>query len=169
MGQGIKDIIIKEKFEHTGIFSFDAAYAYAYNWFKDESFKVIEEKYKEKLVGTSEKEIEFEWTCTKRISDYFKEEIRIKQKTERMSEVEVEIDGKKKKTNKGKMEMEIKGTLISDPDSKWDASPWYTFLRDVYSKYVISGRVDKMEDEVEDDVIDFKEKMKEFLEITGKR
>ena len=63
----------------------------------------------------------------------------------------------------------IKGVLVRDPDSAWDAKPFYKFIRDVYNKYIIPGRVDVMEDKVRSDVKDFKEQIKAFLELSGKR
>ena len=54
-----------------------------------------------------------------------------------LTDVEVEIDGKKKKMNKGKAGLEIKGILTRDPDSKWDTSAFYSFIRDIYNKYII--------------------------------
>ena len=165
---GIKDVLIKEKLEDSGIFTFDEVYSYAYTWFKDEGFTLVEEKYQEKVTGNA-REIKFEWVGTKDLSDYFKEELKVKVEVEAMTDVEVEIDGKKKKSNKGKIKFEVKGTLISDKASKWEASPFYAFWREVYNKYLISARVDALEDKVKDDVVDFKEKIKALLENSGKR
>lgn len=163
-----KDLLINEKVEFNGVFDFEEAYAYAFEWFKEEEYGLIEEKYKEKVVGNG-RDIEFEWSATKRISDYFKIEIKTKVRVDGLTDVEVEAEGKKKKSNKGRIEIGIKGVLIKDPDSKWDSTPFYKFLRDIYSKYIIPGRIDQMEDRVKDDVRDFKEKMKLFFEISGKR
>ncbi|MSS75041.1 hypothetical protein EXS73_02410 [Candidatus Pacearchaeota archaeon] len=163
-----KDLLIKEKLEHTGLFSFDDFYAFAYTWFKDESYGVTEEKYSEKHSGGA-KEITVEWKCAKGMSDYFKIEIGVKFETRGLTDVEVESDGKKKKTNKGTVSVEIKGALIQDPSSKWNESPTYTFMRELYAKYLIPGRVDTMEDAVKGNVRDFKEKLKIFLESTGRR
>ena len=163
-----KDLLINEKVEFSGVFNFEEAYAYAFNWFKDEGYGLIEEKYKEK-VGGSGRDIEFEWSASKGVSDYFKVEIKVKVRVDGLTDVEVEMDGKKKKSNKGRMDIGIKGILVKDPESKWDESPWYKFLRDVYSKYIIPSRIDAMEDRVKDGVKEFKEKMKLFFEISGKR
>ena len=163
-----KDLLIKEKLEHAGLFSFDDLYSYAYNWFKDEGYGVTEEKYSEKHSGSS-KDITVEWKCKKQLSDYFAMELGVKFEILGLTEVEVEFDGKKKKTNKGRAIIEVKGALIKDPDSAWDESPGWKFMRDVYNKYVIPGRVDTMEDKAKGDTRDFKEKLKTFLESTGRR
>lgn len=163
-----KDLLIKEKLEHVGLFSFDDLYSYAYGWFKEEGYGVTEEKYSEKH-SNGAKDITVEWKCAKGMSDYFKVEIGVKFEVLGLIEVEVEQEGKKKKTNKGRVTIEAKGVLVQDPSSKWDESPTYKFMRELYSKYIIPGRVDTMEGKVGGDVRDFKEKLKIFLESTGRR
>lgn len=163
-----KDLVIKEKLEHSGVFNFEEAYAYAFRWFKDESYGLVEDKYSEKVSGNA-RDIKLEWKATKQISDYFKIDIGIKMEVEGLTDVEVEIDGKKRKSNKGKISIELKGVLVRDPESKWDVSPFYRFMRDVYNKYIVPRRADEMEDRVKDDVRDFKENMKLFFELSGKR
>src|SRR3989344_9222627 len=114
-----KNILIKEVLEHVGIFSFSDFYEYAYKWFKGEDYGVIEEKYAEKVSGSA-RDYTVEWKATKDLSDYFKIEISMKVEIKNATEVEVEMDGVKRKMNKGFMRMELKGTLIRDPSSKWD-------------------------------------------------
>jgi len=163
-----KDLLIGEKVDFNGVFNFEEAYAYAFNWFRDEGYGLVEEKYSEKVTANG-RDIRFEWSASKTISDYFKIEMKVKVEVEGLTDVEVEIEGKKKKSNKGKISFGIKGVLTKDIGSKWDVSVFYQFLRDVYNKYIIPSRVDKIEDRVRDDVQDFKEKMKVFFEISGKR
>jgi hypothetical protein len=42
-------------------------------------------------------------------------------------------------------------------------------MKDVYNKYVIPGRILNMRMRVEDDVRTFKDELKAFLELSGKR
>ena len=71
-----KDRIIEEKISHSGIFDFKSFYSYAHSWFKEEKFGVVEEKYSEKVSGNS-RDITIEWLATRKLSDYFKIEIKI--------------------------------------------------------------------------------------------
>lgn len=71
--------------------------------------------------------------------------------------------------NKGKINIEIKGTLIKDPQSKWEISPYYRFWRDVYNKYIIPGRIDNTSEQISGDVVGLKEELKSYLELSGKR
>ena len=165
---GEKELVIKEKVEHSGLLDFQAFYGYAHSWLKEEDYGVIEEKYSEKVSGNS-REITVEWKGTKKLSDYFKIELGIKMEVKELVPVEVEIDGKKQKMQKGKLSVEMKGTLVKDPDNKWESSASMRLMRDWYNKYIIPSRVDSMEGKVDDDVKDFKEQLKSFLELSGKR
>jgi hypothetical protein len=160
--------VIKEKLDHSGIFDFAAFYGYAHSWFKNELYGVVEEKYSEKVSGGA-RDISIEWKAIKFISDYFRFEHVIKMEVAGLTDVEVEIEGKKRKMNKGKIAIEIKGVLIKDPGSKWEESKFLQFWREVYDKYIIRSRVDVMENKAMDDVRDWKDAMKAYLELTGKR
>ena len=72
--------------------------------------------------------------------------------------------------NRGKIALEIKGMMIKDPKNTWDETkPIYKFLREVYDKYIIPSRVDAMRDKIEADVRTFKDEVKAYLVLTGKR
>ena len=71
-----KDRVIEEKVSHSGIFDFKSFYKYAHSWFNEEGFGVVEQKYTEKVSGNS-RDISIEWAVTKKISDYFKIEIKV--------------------------------------------------------------------------------------------
>jgi len=163
-----KELTIKEKVEYTGLFDFPALYSFSHSWFKEAEYGVNEEKYIEKI-KENKKNIDIEWKATKDVSDYFKFEHKIRFEISRLVEVEVEIDGKKKKINQGKLRLEISGTLIRDKDSKWDSSPFSRFMRDVYNKFIIPSRVNEVKKEISNDVRNFKEEIKAFLELTGRR
>ena len=113
-----KEEVIKEKITHSGVFNFSEFYSYAHSWLKEEDYGVAEEKYNEKVSGNS-RDITIEWKASKEVSDYFKVSIKVEFQIEGLVDVEVEVDGKKKKTNKGKVTVDIKAALLKDPESKW--------------------------------------------------
>jgi GTP1/Obg family GTP-binding protein len=163
-----KDLIVKEKMSHNGIFDFEGFYSFCHGWFDEENYGVVEERYDEKVAG-NKKNIFYQWKANKKLSDYFKIEQDIKFFVNDLTDVEVEIDGTKKKMNKGNIAIEIKGALVKDYKSKWDVSPLNKFLRDVYNKFIVSGRVDALEGKTEEDAQTFKEEVKAYLELSGKR
>ncbi len=163
-----KELVIEENFDHSGIFDFNAFYKFMHGWLDDEGFGVIERRYSEKISGNT-RDIAFEWFATKAVSDYFRIEIKMKFEAEKLNDVEVEIDGDKKKMNKGKVKGKFEAALVKDPDSKWDRAPFTRFMRDVYNKYIIPARIGNMQEEVRKYVITFKEAIKRFLELSGRR
>lgn len=163
-----KDLVIKEKLEHSGIFDFKGLYGYAHSWLKEEGYGVTEDKYSESVTGNT-RFIQVEWSISKKVSDYFKFEVSVKYEISGLTDVEVEIDGQRKKMNKGKVSIDFKGTLVTDHESKWESSPTNRFLRDVYNKFIIPSRISNMKDRLSGDVRSLKEDIKEFLDLTGKR
>lgn len=164
-----KDNIVKEKVSYAGLGDFKALYKYARDYLEGENFNVIEDSYSEKVSGSS-KDIEIEWTAAQKLTDYFKATLKLKWRVIGMSDVEVEIDGKKKQMNKFiGLGIEIKGILEKDYNSKWEGTATHRFFKDAYHKFVIPSRVDQKEERVMGAVQNFKEEMKAFLELTGKK
>lgn len=164
-----RDLILKEVVWFVGITNIKDVYNYAYEWLRSEDFTITEDKYKEVVKG-DEKELEIKWVVNKKISDYFRANLEFMWKVLGMKDVEVEIDGKKKKMNKvAELTIKINGKLEKDYNSKWGPSSIQTFFKDLYHKYVIPQRTEQMEDKVREYVQVFKEEMKAYLELTGKR
>ena len=86
-----------------------------------------------------------------------------------LTDVEVEIDGERKRMNKGKISINMKGALVTDPKSKWDENNFNRFLRDIYNKYIIPGKIDHMKTLVREKIVAFKEELKAALELSGRR
>ncbi len=164
-----KDQIVKEKLKYAGLIDFENAYKFAYEWLKNEGLGVTEDTYSEKIKSGG-KELEIEWSTSKKLTDYFKASYKIKWRVLGLSDVEVEIDGRKKKMNKvADLSIEIKGTLEKDYSNQWEGSAFNKFIKDVYNKYVIPQRTDEKAGTVFSTVQDFKEEMKAFLELTGRK
>ncbi len=164
-----KDNIIKETVKYGGLGDFKSTYQYSRRWLDEEGYTVIEDKYSEKLSGNS-KEIEIEWTASKKLTDYYKSTLKFKWRILGMTDVEVEADGKRKNMNKFvELGIEIKGILEKDYENKWEPAPFQKFLKDIYQKYVVVERTREKENHVRDTVQSFKEEMKAFLELTGRK
>jgi len=164
-----KDEICKEKVSHIGLGDFKAAYSHAYSWIKDRGFTITEDKYEEKVEGTS-KDINVEWTASKKITDYFKIVLKVRWLVIGLVDVEVEIDGKKKQMNKyKKLELEIKSILEKDYGNSWTNKPSHKFFKEAYHKYIVPQRIQDKETQCSKMVQDFKEEMKAFFELTARR
>jgi hypothetical protein len=163
-----KEKIFSSKVKYGEIFNFADYYKFCYDWIVDEGFDLIEDKYVEKLKGDA-KEIDVEWTCKKKITDYFLFEVKVKYKVINMKKIEINYGGNKINTNKGTVETAVTGTLIRDYESKFETSGFLKFLRGIYEKWVIPSRVDEFEDKLADFCNDFLQQAKSYLDIEGKK
>ena len=159
-----KKDVYKEKFKQTGYWKYTDVYNLAFSWLKGAGYSLKEDLYNEKL-SSNGKEVIILWTAEKKITDYFKFQIKLDWHILGMKDAEVEVDGKKVKTNKGEVEIVFKGTIIKDYEKRWEDKPLWKFLRGIYEKYVIRETVTEFEDDLEDEVKDMIKNMKSFLRI----
>jgi len=165
-----KDKVYSSKIKYNGIANFPDFYKFCFDWLKDETgfSNLAEEKYSEKLSGDS-KNIDIEWSGSRDLTDYFKFEVKAVFKIIGLTEVEINDNGKKIKTNKGSIELSIKGTLVRDPKGNFEKSPFLKFLRGRYEKFVIPERVKEFQDKVAGDCDEFISQAKSYLDLEGKK
>ena len=164
-----KDTVFSSKIKYGGIFSFSNLYKFCYDWLSEETgIGISEDKYVEKLSGDS-KDVEFEWSGSKKVTDYFRFDYKIKFKINGLTNVELVKEGKKTRTNKGSVEIGVKGILVRDYQGKFESSSFQKFLRGVYEKWVISSRIEDYEGKVFGDCDEFLAQAKSFLDLEGKR
>ena len=164
-----KDKIFSSKMKYEGIVSFKDFYRFCYDWLKEETeLDVAETKYAEKLKGDS-KDIDIEWIGTRKVTDYFKFQIKAVFRILGLKEVETTQGGAKIKTNQGSVEIKLTGTLIRDYDSKFEVTAHKKFLRSIYEKWVIPSRIEQFEDKLISDCDEFLSQSKAYLDLEGKR
>ena len=164
-----KDQIFSSSMKSTGIFSFPDFYKFCYDWLTEETgLEIQENKYKEKLAG-NEKFIDIEWTGTKKVTDYFKFEIKVEFKIEKLLEVEMVKDNVKIKTNKGAVQIKIKGSLLRDYQGKFETTATRKWMRSIYEKWVIRPRIDEYEGKLAGECDEFLSQAKAFLDLEGKK
>lgn len=162
-----KDKIYQSKLKHAGIFNFKDFYNFVYDWYSDEGYIIIENSYSEKSAGDA-KEMTIKWIVYKKISDYFKFEIKINWFITEMRPIEVQKEGKKVKMNSGIIELKIYALLYKDYENRWEDTPVFKFLRGLYDRYIIRSRIDEYEDKLTEDTEESRLQMKAFLDLEGK-
>ncbi len=164
-----KNKVYSSKVKYSGLFDFKEFYQFSYEWLTNElDLDVAEEEYSEKIKGSS-KEISFKWKGTKKVTDYFKFEVKVEVKIIPLLDVELNEDGKKIKTNKGDPEVAVSGTLVSDYDGKFETSARMKLWRSIYEKWIIPNQVKQMENKLAGDCDEFLAQVKAFLSLSGKR
>ena len=163
-----KDTIFSSKVKYKGIFSFSDLYKFCHLWLIEETgLEILEKKYSEKLKG-DQKEIEVEWEGKKKITDYFRFDAIITFKSQELKEVEIVKDGVKVKTNQGSIEVGIKGILVRDYEAKFETTAFKKFMRATYEKWVITSRINEMENKIFTDCNEFLGQVKAYLDLESK-
>ena len=163
-----KDTIFSSKVKYGGIFLFKDFYRFCYDWLTDETgLYISEDGYTEKLSGDS-KNLDIKWTGTRKVTDYFKFEIKIAFRILELTNVEINQNNTKIKTNKGGVEIRIKGTLVKDYQGKFEINAFQKFLRAIYEKWVIPSRIEEFEEKLIGDCDEFLSQAKAYLDLEGK-
>jgi len=164
-----KETIFSSRIKYNGIFSFKDLYKFCYDWLTEETgLLLVEEKYEEKLAGDA-KEMKIDWVGTKKVTDYFKFEIKIRFILEKLTKIEITRDGAKVEANKGTVKIEVKGDLIRDYEGKFETTAFKKFLRSIYEKWVIPSRIEQYEDKIIEDCDEFLNQTKAYLDLEGKK
>ncbi len=161
--------IFSSKIKHEGVFLFKDLYKFCYDWLaEDTNLTIVENEYSEKIIGDS-KNIDVKWTGTKKVTDYFKFKAGIKFRVIGLKNVEVIQGGAKANTNKGSVEISVKGTLIRDYQGKFEKSSFQKFLRSIYEKWVIPARINDYEGNLISKCDEFLSQAKAWLDLEGRK
>ncbi len=164
-----EDTVFSSKIKYNGIFSMKDFYLFCYDWLTEEVNLIMsEEKYSEKITGDS-KEVKIEWSGFRKFTDYFKFKIKVSFLVIGLKEVEIQEGGTKIKTNKGIIEVKVKGVLQRDYEGKFERTAAKKFLRSIYEKWVIRSRIDEFEERIIGKCDEFLNQAKAFLDLEGKK
>ncbi len=160
--------VFEEKLKHVGLWSFKEVYNFCYEWLKDQDYLLSEDRYQEKILENG-KEIKIEWTAKKKVSDYFRNVIKLKWHILGLNDAEAEINGKKKKTNKGEIKIQFTAELERDYESRWEDKPLWKFFRSIYDKYIVRTTIDEYEDRLAEKIDSLVDDVKAFLVLEGQK
>ena len=164
-----KETVFSSTIKYKGIFSFKDFYKFCYDWVKEEmDIGISENKYEEKIVGDS-KNIMIEWAGEKKLTDYFRFDIKIGLEVSSLKNVEVAVGSTKVAMNDGSVKINVKGILVRDYQGKFEMSAFNKFLRSVYEKWVIAARISEYEDKIAGACDEFLSQTKAYLDLEGKR
>ncbi len=163
-----KSKVAEEKIKYDGIFDFKETYSFIYTILSDWEYSIAEKEYSEKAKGDS-KEIEIKWEASRKVTDYFKYQMKVEWRILGMKDVEVVKDGKKSKKNSGTLEIKFVSVLIKDYQDKWSDTPFLKFLRGVYDKFVISDAIGEQEGKLEGEMSEAVNQTKAFLVLESRK
>ncbi|MFH1500368.1 MAG: hypothetical protein ABIE22_00280 [archaeon] len=163
-----KDNVMTSKLKCSTIFDYKETYKFIYNMLVDMEYFIVEKRYDEKIMPEG-KEVEIEWEAKRKISDYFRFILKLKWRVVKLVEVEVEENGKRKKMNKADLEIKISATIEKDYEHRWQNNPFTKFMRGLYDKFIIRGRIEMYEDKIFSEAEEVIAQAKAFLSLEGKR
>lgn len=161
------ETIYAGKAKQNGVWNFKDLYNFLYDWLIEKGYKVDEEKYLTIVQGNA-KQIELKWVATKYISSYFLYEIEMNWILLGMTDIDIDVEGKKIKMNKGTLEINFKSNLVRDPSNQWD-NPVFKIFRRIYDNTIIRKRILDHEDIIYEDTDEAINQVKAFLQIEGLR
>ena len=159
-----KDFIASAiKVKQAGVFNLNELYLLLYKWFEMYGYDFQEQEYRDIDKG-GKKQLEIRWYAEKKIDDYIKFVIKISMMVVGMEDVEVEEEGVKRKTKKGTVEFRFDAFLLKDYEDRWTGGAM-KFLREVYDKFIIKGRIESLEGELQQELYKFMDEIKAFLNM----
>jgi hypothetical protein len=161
------DLIYETKIKHVGLFNFKELYKFFFEWFTSYQYIVAEKRYEEKVTPEG-KDIEVEWECYRKISDYFRFKVKIIYRIAGMVSVEVQKGNFKIKMNKALIQINSAGFLEKDYEHRWERNPVAKILRGVYDKYIIRSRIEQYEDKLAAEVDEAMAQIKAFLALESR-
>lgn len=159
-----KETAYESTIKYGGYWKFSDLYTMAYDYLKGEGYSVNEGEYKE--VSADTKEIQIKWEASKKVTDYFKYTITLSWHVTRLTDAEVEIDGKIKKMNKGDLKLAVKGILVKDYDGNWEPKPYLKFIRGIYEKFIIDSSIKSYGDKLGGEASGLVDEVKAFLKLS---
>jgi len=162
-----KDFVFSGKIRQRGVFEYPELYRFCYMWLVDKGYWVTEKTYSEK-VNPDGKEVEIEWEAKRKISDYFRYLLIVKWRILGLKEVEAERDGAKITLSKGFPEIKVDAVLEKDYEHRWEGTAFLKFLRGLYDRYIVRGRIEQYELKIYSEADEFLAQIKAFLALEGK-
>lgn len=164
-----EETVFSSKLTYSGIFPFSDFYNFCHDWLTEETgLDITEDRYLEKISGDS-KEVEVDWSGSSKITDYFKQKVKVGFVIRGMTKVKVKKGEAEINTNKGKIDIKVKGVLIKDYQGKFEVSGFNKFLRSVYEKYIIPSTVSEFKGRVSGGCDEFLTQAKAYLDLEGKK
>ena len=177
-----KKIVYQDKFvSFEGLFNLKELFRTIVKWFNERGYDMFENKNFEEVyedgkkivfdakkahdLNEEGKKVMFELIPYKKVTDYYKLEIRVWAVLENLKEVEVELKGVKQKLLKGRVNFTFDAILVSDYENRWEGRPAYYFYRALIDKFIYKSYTDRYEQELIRDAKEVQEEIKAYLNM----
>jgi len=119
---------------YQGLFDFDGLYAAMIDWAKNYGYMWHEIDYKHKVPSPKGAEQEWKWQMTKEVNEYVHFKILITSHGWDLTEVMVDVNGKKKPLTSGRIYIHMEGAVTFDWQKKFTGGPFPELLGKIYTR-----------------------------------
>jgi len=155
--------------KYKGLFDFDGLYNLIAQWMKVRGYWFQEDKYKHKVPLPTGAEQEITFIGTREVTDFYQQVVTVDFHLWDMTEVEVEVEGKKKTLTSARLEIILYGALNIDYEKRFDKSVLWQSVRDFFLKYILRQDIETVwYDELRYRIYKLHASIKEFLDLQAK-
>lgn len=129
---------------YKGVLDLEGLYRVFVQWLKARRYWFHETTYKHKVPSPFGAEEEIMFHAERKCTEYYRHDIDIYFHIWDQQPVEIIKEGKKQKLIKAKFEIQIKGTLVTDYQGKFDKTAFMQKLRDFMHRHIIKERLESI-------------------------
>lgn len=131
--------------QYKGILDMQDLYEAIADFFRQKKFKFYEKLQRSRKPGPFGAEILYQFEARRKVEDYYEWVVNVNMETFDMHDVEVvSKDGTKKKMTKGRIWVQLYGTVVTDYEKVWEKNAFLAHLKSFYNKYVIKKRLESI-------------------------
>ncbi len=155
------DYVAKDvKVSQEAVFNMSELYRFIKNWFIQHRYFFFEKEYLE-FLKEGGKSASIKWTANRKMDDYTKFHIEVRIRFKDLKTVKTN----KGMLNKGEVSFKFEAYLEKDYENNWEANFFTKFLRGVYDKFIIRGKLERYSAELLDEMYDVYNEVKAYLNI----
>lgn len=129
--------------QYIGVFDMQGVFEAVADFFRQHKFKFHEKMQRHRRAGPFGVEREYKLVGERAMDEYYEWSITVKMETFDERDIEVvDRKGEKKTMTKGRLWIQIWGSVTLDYEKKWEKSFFTIHLRKFYNKYVIKKRIE---------------------------
>tara|TARA_Y100000310_G_C20158293_1_gene567903 strand:+ start:90 stop:587 length:498 start_codon:yes stop_codon:yes gene_type:complete len=131
------------------------------DWFNHQKYDILEKEH----LKRGPKDLFIKWENEKKVDDYVKFMFNIKLSVTDQKDVIVEVRGKDRKKQKADVKFYIESFLKKDYENRWSSTPMQQFMRGFFDRFIISGKMNNYEKELEKLTFMFRDELKAYLKL----
>ncbi len=155
-------VIDQLKFSYEGLFNVEELYSTIVQWFYEKGWDWQEDMNQEQVTPQG-KHIRIVLSPWKNLSDFHREEMKIKIVLSNVKEVDVEFEGKTLRMHQGLIKIIFDGYLKTDRKGWWSNNIFTWWATYIFDRLLMREHFEKAVAWVESDVQDVYEKIKVYL------